>query len=163
VREIPTSRQALRSEIGCFVRIAATASRLACGVSITGYSRAQCLGVEQRLGQRLLEPAVLRLELAQSLGLVDAQAAVRLASRVERGVTETKLAAQPEDRRASLGRLQVTEDLLPAESLFFMPVFSFENGLYSAHLGTEYWGHIRRGVFSPLCKIQSVIQLIATG
>ncbi len=62
------------------------------------------LVLEQRLGQQLLEPRVLGLQLAQALGVRDAHAAELGAPQVEGRVTEAVLAAQLLDRDAGYRR-----------------------------------------------------------
>ena len=86
----------------------------------------QRLDIQVRLGQELLQLRVLRLELAQPLGLIDLQSAELRALFVERRVTEAVRAAQLLDRHPGLGFLQKPDDLLLRKSPLLHARFSFQ-------------------------------------
>src|SRR5690606_20920646 len=69
------------------------------------------------LGQQLLQPSVLRLQLLQALGVGHAHAAELAAPQVVRRLAEAVLAAQLLDRHPGLGLTQEADDLLFGKAL----------------------------------------------
>src|SRR5690606_1969577 len=70
------------------------------------------LVLEHLLGQQLLQPGVLGLELLQALGIGHAHAAELATPQVVGGLAEAVLAAQFLDRQPGLGLTQEADDLL---------------------------------------------------
>jgi len=77
----------------------------------------QCLVVQHRFGQQLLELAVLCLQRPQTLGIRYVHATELPTPQVERRVAEAVLAAKLLDRRARRRLLQETNDLFFGEPL----------------------------------------------
>src|SRR5690606_13592 len=75
------------------------------------------LVLKHLLGQELLQPAVLDLQLLQTLGVGHAHAPEPAPPQVVRGLAETVLAAQLLDRQSGLGLTQEADDLLFGKAL----------------------------------------------
>src|SRR5690606_21070818 len=73
--------------------------------------------LEHLLGQQLLQPGVLRLQLLEALGVGHAHAAELAAPQVIRGFAEAVPAAQVLDRQAGLGLTQEADDLFFGKTL----------------------------------------------
>ncbi len=86
----------------------------ACPAGLALYPEADLEGFEIQvgLGQQLLEPGILDLQLLQAPGFLGIHAAVLGPPLVERGLAETALSADLLDRQARFGLLQETDDLL---------------------------------------------------